>query len=127
MKTIEALIDELIQAAQDAAFAGASGPEDAEHERLELQRLRSEVVQRVGAKTLGAGNWTIISRNERSLTRNGKHYFAVRCSRQYLWTIEELDGPIESNTSRRVRVVAKGVETRQLLKTLIAESGSCAN
>lgn len=78
----------------------------------------------MNTESLGASKWTIISRNERSIVRNGKFYFACRCSRQYLWMIEELDAPAESNRSRRVRVVAHNVETRQLLKTLIAETDS---
>lgn len=62
-----------------------------------------------------AKDWTIISRNERKITVDNRHFFAVRCSLDPKagWKIIELDSPL-GNGAKIIRTCAYGIETRQL-------------
>lgn len=57
--------------------------------------------------------WKTISRNERSLTINGRHFFAARCNPKTLWWIEELN-QAQINGSRSITVFAEKLKTRDV-------------
>lgn len=56
--------------------------------------------------------WTTISRNERSISINGRHFFACRCNPSTPWHIEELDQP--GNGARVLHVIADRLTTRDV-------------
>lgn len=49
--------------------------------------------------------WEVWSRNERSTTLGGRHFFAVRCKPTTRWTIIEYDGP--AGTSGRKEIARR--------------------
>lgn len=57
--------------------------------------------------------WKQISRNERSITVSGRHFFANRCNPGRLWQIEELN-QAEINGSRSIAVIAEKQATRDV-------------
>lgn len=46
--------------------------------------------------------WTVISRNERSITHDGRHFFAARCRPGRPWHLEEVDTPIGVGSGSKV-------------------------
>jgi len=60
-------------------------------------------------------SWSVISRNERSITIAGRHFFATRCSRKGSeWTLMELDG----DGKIRIRYLPT-FETKELMSAVI--------
>lgn len=57
--------------------------------------------------------WTTISRNERAISVDGRHYFAMRCNPSKPWMIEELD-QATINGARQIGVIADGLTTRDV-------------
>lgn len=57
--------------------------------------------------------WRTISRNERSISINGRHYFAMRCNPDRPWMIEELN-QATIHGARQIGVVATGLTTKEV-------------
>ena len=70
--------------------------------------------------TIRPRDWKQHSRNERSITVAGRHFFASRCAR--LWRVEEVD-QAEPNGSKLVQVVRTFVKTSDLSATVMKECG----
>lgn len=59
--------------------------------------------------------WKIISKNERSITVNGRHYFAARCNPSVMWVIDEVD-QAEPHGSKLVQRIAERLTTRDVTR-----------
>lgn len=66
--------------------------------------------------------WDIISRNERSVTVAGRHFFASRCSLapSPAWRIDELSGPLSQRPTTKIKGFATAAMTRGLSAALDA-------
>jgi hypothetical protein len=74
--------------------------------------------------TLKPHDWSILSRNERVVTYQGRHFFAVRCGRSgngLTWAIDEHDVDITTSETgaRQIDRPVTGVETRGLSAAII--------
>src|ERR1700750_2304663 len=56
--------------------------------------------------------WFHISKNERSASIGGRHYFASRCNSKQKWQIEELNQS-ETNGSRSLGIIERNMTTRE--------------
>lgn len=56
--------------------------------------------------------WTTVSRNERAISIDNRHFFASRCNPSTLWTIAEWDRP--GSGALFVRYIARKLTTRDV-------------
>lgn len=69
--------------------------------------------------TVAGLTWTVISRNERSTTHDGRHFFAARCDPKGNWRLTEDDRNIaESETSRALKVWLTTYKTGELSRVV---------
>lgn len=65
-------------------------------------------------------DWTQHSRNERSITVKGRHFFAGRCS--FFWRLEEID-QAHPNGSKLVKLIKLSACTAELSGLVMKEVG----
>lgn len=58
--------------------------------------------------------WTVVSRNERAITYDGRHFFAGRCRPKSMWVLRELDGDVEAAGRREIGRTPQRFYTEQL-------------
>lgn len=68
--------------------------------------------------TLKPAHWTKHSRNERSVTVKGRHFFAARCS--FFWRLEEID-QADPNGSKPVKLIKLSACTADLSALVMKE------
>lgn len=68
--------------------------------------------------TIRPRDWTQHSRNERSISVRGRHFFASRC--RVFWRVEEID-QADPNGSKLVKVLRLGAGTKDLSSLVAAE------
>lgn len=57
--------------------------------------------------------WHIISRNERAISIENRHFFAFRCNPSMLWVIEEMN-QAEVNGARSLGLIDRKLTTRDV-------------
>lgn len=63
----------------------------------------------------GGLEWTVMSRNERAITHEGRHFLAARCNPSRAWTIIEMDRSlVEHGTAKEVKRFLILFDTRWL-------------
>lgn len=68
---------------------------------------------------VGGLTWSVISRNERSSTHEGRHFFAARCHLTAEWRLTEDDQNIaEAETSRALKVWLNTYKTADLSRVV---------
>lgn len=67
-------------------------------------------------------DWTKHSRGERSITVNGRHFFASRCAGRFHWSVEEVD-QAEPHGSRRIADVTSTAMTKDLSAIVLKAAG----
>lgn len=68
---------------------------------------------------VGGVTWIVISRNERSTTWKGRHFFACRCNPRRDWRLSEDDQNIgETGFAKPLRIYTKAVPTPLLSETV---------
>lgn len=68
--------------------------------------------------TIRPRDWKQHSRNERSITVRGRHFFAGRCG--FHWRVEEID-QADPNGSKLVQIVRTCVLTKDLSRIVAVE------
>lgn len=70
--------------------------------------------------TIRPRDWKQHSRNERSITVRGRHFFASRC--RVYWRVEEVD-QAEPNGARSIKVLRLNASTSDLSAVVMKECG----